>query len=169
MNEYFSIETNQTPKLKTQFKFPRVSKKDNIETAISFSISTPEPPDIYKTFSHNSKTPPLPYNSFRIYHQSIGSRLKQRKTGNFSVFSSIQTKKSLKEKITPMFSKKNNRIELKNKRPAKVQQKFGAQPKALPPAKIKVDYGVKFKPAISYGEKVWRLTQLASLEFGMLD
>lgn len=171
MNEYFSIETNQTPRMKSQFRFPRISKKDNIETAISFSINTPEPTDIFKSFSHNSKTPPLPYKSFRIYHQSTKSRLKKRKTGNFSVSSSFQSrlsKISLKEKITPMFSKKTNKIELKNKKPAKVQQKFGNQPKALPPAKAKVDYGIKFKPAINYGDKVWRLSQLASLEFDFI-
>lgn len=169
LNTYQTLETTQTPEPTSQYKLPKVLKRDDTNTPIPSFTDSPLLPEISKSFYNNSKTPSLPYQQFRIHHQSLNSRLKTRKKVDSMVFSSIQTRlsrKSENEKLILKDPKKT--ISLKIKQTKRVQQKFGTQPKALPPAKAKLDYGIKITPAITFGDKLWRLTQLASLSFNVL-
>jgi len=169
LNTYQTTETTQTPEPTTQNRNPRVLKRDDTNTLIPTYTDSPLLPEISNSFCSNSKTPSLHYQPYRIHHQSLNSRLRTRKKLKSLVNSSLQTKQPRKpEPEKPSLKDPKKPISLKHKQPKRVHQKFGTQPKALPPPKPKPDYGIKIKPAMTFGDKLWRLTQLASLSFNVL-
>lgn len=184
LNSIVSTEETVCNQSKEKIKFPQLSKLDYFDQSFSDVGKSLETNNLFRTFYEDTKTRIIKYQDFRADHQSRRNRFRYKSRGNSNTpdlifspnraesrFSMIVRKTntngfSLSEKRKKILrkSKAGDKSEKSTERNEKRKYfSFDIQPKVVPPAKPKLNLGSGIGPAITFGDKLWRLTQLAAL------
>ena len=184
LSSIVSTEETVCNQSKEKFKFPQLSKLDYFDQGLSDVGKSLEANNLFKTFYEDTKTRIIKYQDFKAGHQSRRNRFRYKSRGSSNTpelifspnraesrFSMIVRKTntngfSLSEKRRKLVRKSNGGEKLEKSSERNDNRKyfsFDVQPKVVPPAKPKLNLGNGVGPAITFGDKLWRLTQLAAL------
>jgi hypothetical protein len=175
--DLLSLNTEETLEL-SKVKLPKLYKIDCFELDLK---GVEKERSLFSTFEC-FRAPEIRYFDYRQRHLRASrisrkeknyspapDMLRTRAESRFSRILGINGMNSLS--LSSKNSKKNRRMKVKNLENSEKNQEgkknyfhFDVQPKVIPTARPKLNLAAAIPPAISFGEKLWRLSQLAGLD-----